>query len=526
MKTENNMEITIKKLLEKRAITPLGKGVCGDSWVGEILSELPERAEIIVPLSLIVSIIRDKNIKTMFEIYNVIGLFDLSNPFFETSMNLILVVLNKSLCKSVVIGKYNNAFIAKKHERPTSKGELSLYNFPKEFEVYCSEIEKWLKKGELPVDNDVTAYEFNIIPSNEFQRNHIYPNYYTKSICKGRELLKKEKTVKLQNIAEILHSGSHHIEKVKVISIKDMKYPLETSKISEGLGTSQVKKYDIVIKSGMLDKIYLIYDDIDEEIFIGRSDFIIRPKDKESSTYLYLYFTSEIGQIIIVSLCLCSWYKRLSLNDLKELPVIVPNEQEFEHYKKLFVLNHYKVADIQSFYEVTINDNKSSNDIISMIYSELSNRAKLYKPEALRTFLIDDFKEVCACYSGKAYKAATIMCGSILEAVLIDWVSELHNKNYFYEDCIVLDNKGKDKKADLYDYIKIIKSIDPPKWKKDEAFKADFIRDKRNRVHAKLCMKYGIIDKEKCKKVIEYLFYVLESRGLVFEPAIKDFFKD
>ena len=56
--------------------------------------------------------------------------------------------------------------------------------------------------------------------------------------------------------------------------------------------------------------------------------------------------------------------------------------------------------------------------------------------------------------------------------MLIDWVSE-NIENYFNEDLYVQDRNGRSKRADLIDYINIIKEIQKPAWM--EADKAYFI---------------------------------------------------
>lgn len=61
------------------------------------------------------------------------------------------------------------------------------------------------------------------------------------------------------------------------------------------------------------------------------------------------------------------------------------------------------------------------------------------------TFITDDIKELNACYRAKAYKATLILAGSILEAVLIDWLSEINQADYFTNDYIVTDRNGRSK---------------------------------------------------------------------------------
>ena len=83
---------------------------------------------------------------------------------------------------------------------------------------------------------------------------------------------------------------------------------------------------------------------------------------------------------------------------------------------------------------------------------------------------------------------------------IINWISELDGHDYFVENYKVLRGKNK-KRADLYDYIKKIKSIKESKgsdWN-DEESKANEIREKRNLVHAKL----GINSDEINEKLVE-----------------------
>ena len=63
------------------------------------------------------------------------------------------------------------------------------------------------------------------------------------------------------------------------------------------------------------------------------------------------------------------------------------------------------------------------------------------------------------------------------------------------------------------DFNLIDKIIERPNWI-EEAEKAHEIRNKRNLVHAKLCMKSDDVNEETCRQVIEYLKDVLKTRGI------------
>ena len=139
----------------------------------------------------------------------------------------------------------------------------------------------------------------------------------------------------------------------------------------------------------------------------------------------------------------------------------------------------------------------------------------MYRP--LYTAYQEDTKELDACFSAKAYKATLILAGSILEAFLLDWLSEIDGKNYFEQDYmqIVEDRDGTrrwEKKECLCVYIDRIKEIERPEWM-EESSHAHYIREKRNSVHAKICLKEDIeINEETCKTVIMYLNEIVNTR--------------
>ena len=138
-----------------------------------------------------------------------------------------------------------------------------------------------------------------------------------------------------------------------------------------------------------------------------------------------------------------------------------------------------------------------------------------------------DIKEINICFRNKAYKATLILAGSVLEGILIDWLSEIKGEDYFEKQYMVkkqrldkknqpiLDKYGRfqyfEKEAALVDYINEIKVLARPKWMKAE--EAHIIRKKRNLVHAKLCLSESKgINEETCKEVIQYLKEVIETR--------------
>lgn len=105
----------------------------------------------------------------------------------------------------------------------------------------------------------------------------------------------------------------------------------------------------------------------------------------------------------------------------------------------------------------------------------------------------EDIQELDICYASGAYKATLILSGSILEAFLLDWLSEIDGRNYFEEPYKIKVRKEDgtyrwEKKEQLNVYIEQIKELEKPDWM-EPSEKAHFIRESRNSVHAKVCLK-------------------------------------
>ena len=132
-------------------------------------------------------------------------------------------------------------------------------------------------------------------------------------------------------------------------------------------------------------------------------------------------------------------------------------------------------------------------------YLEGVERLRLFKAELVNRLLVDDFRELNSCIDIGAYKSSMILCGSILEAVLLDWLSEIEEKDYFQEGNI-----------DLFDLINKLE-----KWLGDSSERAHSIRKKRNLVHPKRLLKSEErITKTTCLSVVSDLKYVLKHKGL------------
>ena len=455
--------------------------------------------------------------------------FDLQSPLQSTRVRLVLYIFNKAE-SDTTIGIFNKSFSSLNEFQSKKVGVTSLPDYPESYLQYLAKIGRFFDFGELGEDS--VSYQFNTIKLNQYHLPKLSPIQYSKDVFRIQEALKNETTIPLCEVADLICPIPDPNSKHTAYSLKAgaWNYPLDYSALKYGVLTNtSLHRGDIIFLNS--DKYYLIDEDPTVEIHASPAYVIIRPT-KISPVYLALYLNSETAKIIIESYSNGSIIKKISARNLRDIPVIKPTLSE-DKYKEFFTLHYYKQSDISSFYKSLLGkydsklephssstDNvdakldvppkvENIGDILSM---EFVSTLKTCKQNSLNEFLTQDFRELNICYKSKAFKATLILAGSILEAVLIDWLSEKHGKNYFEKDYRVIGYNGKYRVAGLADYINAINEIEMPNWL-NEADKSHEIREKRNLVHAKLCLKSNEINEPSCKKVIEYLIDVLKTRG-------------
>lgn len=115
------------------------------------------------------------------------------------------------------------------------------------------------------------------------------------------------------------------------------------------------------------------------------------------------------------------------------------------------------------------------------------------------------------CYKNGAYKASIILCGSLLEAILLDWLSEYEKSDNILDIAKYQNEKGEIRDLELSGIIYKLSKLIKPYWK--EYQQATEIRKFRNLVHPKeyLNKKITITD-EQCKEIIDDLKAIIDSR--------------
>jgi hypothetical protein len=123
------------------------------------------------------------------------------------------------------------------------------------------------------------------------------------------------------------------------------------------------------------------------------------------------------------------------------------------------------------------------------------------KRDRISQLLTRDFEEIDHCLSVQAHKSCLFLCGSILEAVLLDWLSEIEHEDHF----------------DSLNPIYLGTIINKLKSELGSSCyqKARDLKNYRNLIHPKVLFKSTRqIDAGACRTAIADLKEVLRGRGI------------
>ena len=269
---------------------------------------------------------------------------------------------------------------------------------------------------------------------------------------------------------------------------------------------------DIILSGYKVDAVGRFDSDIEivEDPFLPRlidssrsaSNDIFRGKTATIINYLFYYLDNKNNRVVKDFL----------------LYGYTPFGDGLENFPVFFSQNHEVKEDI------VIHRNFSTYDTDSVLDNL---KETLYNKSQIRESIVSDLEEILKCYNAGAYKAAIILIGSILEAFLIDWISEkdkgkvkdndYSKKNNYPYEIFKSKKDGKPHKK----YIKTLdgyitrlqesynENIDRPPWSK-----ANKIKDKRNCVHPKKLFyaKKNELNQRACWVLYGYLLDIMKHR--------------
>lgn len=459
--------------------------------------------------------------------YYIHELFDLANCYLSGSNKRYTYWhISKKQPDYVKISIYNQS--AHPYRDDTRTDYLVVPDkFNGEFESYISLLEQWVNNGLKPKNKNQLCV-FRKLSTDDFDSTKPFCHFYRKANDELRELLKSADIVPLKEVANVIRvmakDFGNDASIVKTLNNKKTpSYPYipELATVDNLISNQLIHEQDIVAYGN--EEFFLVDKESEYELYAPIGTELIRAK-KICPEYLYLYLNSKIAKRILRAffIPLGKWSSTSLIGSLEEFPIIKPEKND-DYYKEEFL----KISSPNTKFYIAKKENDNPKTIGQALENELLEKIKLNNDAVIKRQIEEDISELNTCFENKAYKSTLIMAGSIMEALLIDWLSEMRGIDYFKEtlykrkydrvnNSYVKDEAGNyiyiDKKADLADYIDEIRDIKRPAWM-EEAREAHKIREKRNLVHAKLCLKENVeINEETCVEVLNYLKNIINSR--------------
>lgn len=336
-------------------------------------------------------------------------------------------------------------------------------------------------------------------------------NFYDPVLEEETKKLRQEKTINLSDLVLIIKPKKSSSKiKGRVIKTKNFNYPINEKEIpTEFITDTKLKPGDILISESFSGETkYLLINRSDiKNLYASTFLTVLRPKSKTiNPEYLFLYLQSKVVKKYLAIYQVGVYFPRLRKKDLENLPVIVPDKNTLIRSKSLFDINFSidRRKSIQDINRELFDKTKPSKPIQKELLLEELEELKIWKKEIIEKVLKEDLKELNLSKNNKLYKSFLILAGSLLEAYLLDWISEIENKDYFSsnENQLTLGNLI---------WKKLKKSV--PDIDKRLLEKADKIRLKRNLIHPREYFNYELeIDDNTCEEIINDLNYIFKNR--------------
>jgi len=496
----------IESLLNERKEYPVGAKKQNKNQIEYILHRIgddTEKAYLILPSFFLQKGIGDvKEVKELiFETYSlsaIIGLGKIWEPY--TSIQFNLIVLNKDKKSEIFICEEPEGKAFSVNGKTSKSGLIENQVITENYKGYLEKLEEYLTE-----ENESQLNGFKI-KQTDFDKEKFYLEYYLPKYRELDEKLAKENTLQLSGLAEIIIPRFTK-EQGKVLRVRNFNYPLEIHKLPIGKrGKDELRKGDILISQVGNSKSYLVARKL-KEVYPTTHTYILRiTSEKVSPEYLYLFLQSEVAKKYVLRNSTGSALSHINKKNLEKLPIIIPQKETLFKSKEIFETLYLKPEEnktIDKINDLLFSPKKIKKPIQEEFIDELLEKIKSTKLALIKEIVEADFKEIKKCVNQEAYKATVVLCGSILEAVLLDWLSEIKMRNYI----------NSREELSFFDMIKEMEKTGVFDRKLTEY--AHKVRDYRNLVHPKKMLKKEIVlNSEIVKDMIWKLKKILEKREL------------
>lgn len=154
------------------------------------------------------SYIHKQDFEKLFEKYNLVEIFDLSNCFLGTGDTPHLFLhITKGNVKQVKIAVFDEPshIYRDNYYNPYSIKRTVANEYRREYVTYLEQIDKWRVRDVFPEKN-MHRCCFRAIPSTEFRKDIINPRFYLETSDEIRNILKNDEIKALYEVADIVQA--------------------------------------------------------------------------------------------------------------------------------------------------------------------------------------------------------------------------------------------------------------------------------------------------------------------------------
>lgn len=436
--------------------------------------------------------------------HHLVGVFDIGQIFQPlTGVKFYLYAFSRAEPHMVWFGELLNGykpFGKRTHDLAHSHGMFPEYAEPKgHFIEYLSSIDLAVSDNKKD-DYIANSYRmFGVDLAKVGDRTSV--EYYRPEFIELEAKYAHEETVRLGDIADLIHPNEVNPGDVKLFTVKlaSANYPLRPDALIEvraNARVSGVKKGDIVTNK-FLNSAYLNLTNR-QDLAIANTQIIIRLHDRRfNNAYVTTYLNSERMKVYFERRKQGVTMPMLSKKDLADFEVVIPTDRTNLAAKNaLSTLGEFatvgeriKAIDQLLFQRNPLLDKPLQNELLAELFSQLQTTKNIQVRELFEL----DLHEIEKCYKAGAYKASLVLCGSLLEALVLDWLSEVEQHNYFEDTNI----------TNLESLINKLRSAE--RLNQHEAQLAHDIRKKRNLIHPKNYIVNSPLEKSVCESVMNDL---------------------
>lgn len=501
--------INILTLIEKRKEYPVTTKVIEPelNYVSSQLDPSRDRVGLVIPSGFLLR--RYGDFKALRDLilsdWYVAAIFDLSSiwqPY--TAVTFTLLVVDKKKPDKVLFSLYhgNKTFTSK--TRSSRTGFIGPQKLEPEYEKYTQLLEEFISTEEPPTN---TVSKFFVVDFDDLDSDRLHGNYYDPELIDAERKIRRETFAPLSEIAKILFPRrERNADKGYVLKVRDFKYPLDYESLSQQEVTNvELQKHDIVLTPD-LSKAYLVVEQPRVNLTPSTFTIVVRPDPSVIvPEYLCLYFQSEVAKKYSLRYQTGTVIPRLTRNDLSQFPVILPSLFTAQKASSIFEnLYLHAPEDLEEFNEIIFSEVDTGDKVIQREFIlEGLEKLRISKLALVNRLVQEDLRELRQCLRHDLYKSCLILCGAVLEAILLDWLSDIERVNY-YESA---------KSPTLF---KMINRLYDLNYLDDTSRdQAHLIRDRRNLVHPKKYLSSREeLDGELCIQMVDNLKHVLEKRDL------------